>query len=332
METISDCFKSILIDDKETSRISARRVRKLIYTSISSEPGELQRIIETAPDNYAKISELFRQEDFVIALSTIYFLRDEEVKPDFLFDWLFELLKHKNGNIRLAAVRMIGHELGGLTVHLRFPNDKWRVGHNLRPEEADRILKELYLRLDELLRNVWKPAYKKYKYVSSLPSSPYKSVQMLLSYLEDDCGKEYMNHLAKIADEEIFSKGRHHLIQKVTVESVDAKALFFLKQSALKNMRSEMENMMFPEFSHHFSNLEFKDLVDRIYSHSQSFPELIQQLLNNDEYIRETDEYQKMVLDLISTAWNIYPHKELEGYSPYEIIAMQEISDILHLS
>ena len=57
---------------------------------------------------------------------------------------------------------------------------------------ADRILFELFANLNNLAVDSWKPTYKKYKYISSLPSGPYKSIQMVLSSIENDCGKDYM--------------------------------------------------------------------------------------------------------------------------------------------
>ena len=41
----------------------------------------------------------------------------------------------------------------------------------------------------------WQPMYKKYKYIESLPSGTYKSAQMILSHLEEDCGNEYVRRL-----------------------------------------------------------------------------------------------------------------------------------------
>jgi hypothetical protein len=41
----------------------------------------------------------------------------------------------------------------------------------------------------------WKPIYKKYKYIDSLPSGIYKSVQLILIRMEEDCGEEYMKQM-----------------------------------------------------------------------------------------------------------------------------------------
>ncbi len=191
-------FDAILTADKEQSRQAARAVRKLLYSS--SDGGkyrDIARIIENAPDEYIKIEEDFRQENFVMAVSVLYFLHNREDQPDFLFPWLLGLLQHDNGNIRHAAVRMIEHEIGPLTYHIRFPGEK-SSSHEFSPEQADHSLFELFANLNNLAGDMWKPAYKRCKYISSLPSGPYKSVQMILAHLEDDSGRRYMAQLEQL--------------------------------------------------------------------------------------------------------------------------------------
>lgn len=198
MNTIKECFGTILNGGKEESRQAARKVRKLVYSSSAEgreKYKEIAVIVRTAPETYTRISEDWRQENFVMAISVIYFLHNRENEPDFLFSWLLELIQHKNGYIRQASVKMICHEIGPLTYHIRFPNEKsdW---HKFSPEQADNILRSLFVSLNGLLSVLWQPKYKRYKYIDSLPASPYKSVQMVLFELEESCGKKYMDRLA----------------------------------------------------------------------------------------------------------------------------------------
>ena len=198
MNTIEECFDTILRGNKSDSRLAARNVRKLVYSSAASNKDKYEDIatlVKTAPDSYEKISEDWRQENFVMAVSVIYFLHDREDKPDFLFPWLFQLLQHQNGYIRHAAVKMICHEIGPLTYHLRFPGEKSSF-HKFTSEDADMILHSLFTSLNGLLSVLWQPKYKKYKYIDSLPASPYKSAQMILAELEESCGKKYIDRLA----------------------------------------------------------------------------------------------------------------------------------------
>ncbi len=198
MNTIKECFNAILNGDKEKSRQAAREVRKLLYSSSANNRDiykEISILIDTAPENYIRVFEDWRQENFVMAISVIYFLRNRENDPDFLFPWLFHLLQHQNGYIRHAAVKMICHEIGPLTYHIRFPNDKSDL-NKFSPEQGDNILYSLFVNLNELSRVLWQPKYRRYKYIDSLPASPYKSVQMILFELENSCGKKYMDRIA----------------------------------------------------------------------------------------------------------------------------------------
>lgn len=197
MKTFTELFKTILTGDKDTSRKAAREVRKLLYSSSAGNKYKsVARVIDKAPLDYEKIKEDWRQENFVIAISVMYFLHDRESQPDFLFPWLFKLLRHENGYIRYASVRMIENELGPLTYHIRFPNRKSSI-LGLSPKHADFILFELYVHLNNLMADFWKPEYRRYKYISSLPAGVYKSVQLILSRLEDCCGQHYMDYLAR---------------------------------------------------------------------------------------------------------------------------------------
>lgn len=194
MDTFKECFDTILHGNESDSRLAARKVRKLLYGA----PGDrdtyknIESLVNNAPGEYAKISEEWRQENFVVAVSVIYYLHNKKERPDFLFPWLLQLLQHTDGVIRYAAVRMISNEMGPLTVHIRFPDHKPGYFGKLTPAQANGILYSLFAGLNGLLSVLWQPKYKKYKYIDSLPASPYKSIQMVLAELEELCGKRYI--------------------------------------------------------------------------------------------------------------------------------------------
>ena len=196
--TFGELFNVILNGNKEDSRKAARKVRKLLYHSphYDEKFKDIKSMVERAPERYLGILEDWRKENFVVAVSVLYYLHGgKKVSPDSLFPWLFDLLLHKNGNIRQSAVRMINTELGPLTFHIRCPEYKHSKS---KIEQFNTILLNLFISLNNLLDYLWEPKYKKYKYISSLPACPYKSVQMVLSEMEDSCGGKYMQHLKKI--------------------------------------------------------------------------------------------------------------------------------------
>jgi hypothetical protein len=198
MQTLNDLFKIILEGDKESSRNSARNVSKSLHSSNFGRDKyeDIKRIIDNADETYKGIKEEWRQENFVVAISVIYFLHDREDEPDFLFPWFFYLIQNDNGNIRQSAVRMFRHELGPLTVHIRCPEYNC-ISNKILNEKHDKILFYMYDELLFLLNKFYRPSYKKYKYVSSLPTGPYKSMQLVIDELESDCGEEYVDEIRK---------------------------------------------------------------------------------------------------------------------------------------
>ena len=197
INTIQDCFGTILHGEKEESRQAARKVKKILYSSSVEDKekyNDIRKVIESAPNKYFKISDDWRRENFVVAISVIYFLHDKEEEPDFLFPWFFQLLQHSNGVIRYAAVRMITFELGPLSAHIRISDYK---SEKLKPKQADDILYALFIGLNELLNMLWELKFKKYKYINSLPASPYKSVQMVLASMEEYCGQKHIDYWSK---------------------------------------------------------------------------------------------------------------------------------------
>lgn len=189
-------FKIILEGDMDSSRKAARDVRKFLYSAKSWREGydEIKTIINSAGEVYRNIKEEWRQENFVMAVSVMYFLHDKEDEQDFLFPWLFYLIQHKNGNIRQSAVRMFKNELGPLTVHIRHPENSYS-SNKIINKKRDQILFYTYKELRFLAHEFHKPIYNKYKYIASIPTGQYKSIQLVLAELEDDCGKEYINSL-----------------------------------------------------------------------------------------------------------------------------------------
>jgi len=192
MQTFTDLFKIILEGDIKSSRNAARGVRKFLYSAKSGKDEyiEIKEIVNHADKIYRNIKEEWRQENFVMAISVMYFLHDRENEQDFLFPWLFYLIQHNNGNIRQSAVRMFKNELGPLTVHIRCPENSFS-SNKIINKKRDQILFDMHEELQFLLSKFYKPIYKKYKYISSIPTEQYKSIQLVLVELVDDCGEKY---------------------------------------------------------------------------------------------------------------------------------------------
>ena len=297
MNTIKKCFDTILRGNEEESRLAARRVRKLVYSSSASgreKYEEIAALVRTAPENYVCISEDWRQENFVMAVSVIYFLHDRENQPDFLFPWLFQLLQRPNGYIRHSAVRMIEHELGSLTYHIRFPGEKSGL-HKFSPKQADQIIFGLRTNLNNLATSSWKDSYRKFKYLDRLPSGTYKSVQLILSLLDDYCS-EVNNHQGLVETKEQILERRKEIEQ----ELVD-----MLKKTDPTSLKLRRGKEQFT----------LQDVRDAIF-HEEDNDDMMKVVAMFD---RGGDASElSNVLELVTDAWNYFPHNVLGGISPAE--------------
>ena len=107
MKTFIELFSIILTGNKDDSRKAAREVRKLLYNN-SRDGGkydDIKKIIEDAPDEYRKIKEDWREENFVVAVSVLYYLHDRESQPDFCFRGCFIYLSIK---MAISDTRQLG--------------------------------------------------------------------------------------------------------------------------------------------------------------------------------------------------------------------------------
>lgn len=192
----NEIFAIILNAEKEESRVAARAVSKKLYnTSMERDDfDEIHLILDNAVTEYAKIEEDWRKENYATAVSVLYYLNNHENDPDFLHAWLLELVEHKNGNIRNAGRRMFELELCMLTLHIRLPD---RNISKKKKDTCDKVLLQLFIDMNIMLKNYWLPKYEKYTYIHELPASPYKTAQMILEKMEMLCGKKYFAELTK---------------------------------------------------------------------------------------------------------------------------------------
>ena len=89
------------------------------------------------------------------------------------------------------AVRMFKNELGPLTVHIRHPENSYS-SNKIINKKRDQILFNMHEELLFLAHKFHKPIYNKYKYIDSITTGQYKSIQLVLAELEFDCGEEYI--------------------------------------------------------------------------------------------------------------------------------------------
>jgi hypothetical protein len=181
--TIKEAIEIILHGNELEAKKVSKTMRKLVYFGDSGKYEEIKEVIEDVLKVYPTIQEEWRREIYISAISIMYFLHDKyDKKPDYFFPLLLSLLENPNGTIRYCAYKMLVHDLGPLTVHLRIPDyEKSELDKYI----AISILSKLHKDLMILHDKYFDKKYKKYKYVQDLPASTYKTVEMALYELDD---------------------------------------------------------------------------------------------------------------------------------------------------
>jgi len=139
---------------------------------------------------------------------------------------------------------------------------------------------------------------------------------MILSELEEDCGKEYYERLHDSLEKSRVMEGRKELIIRFKESGILDQTAFALVRSLLSQMREELEKETLPVMLRHYPQFNFRNVVSRVYEDGLSIPELIKVIDDSIDLNKQSLDQRNAFLDFISTIWNIYPHKDLDGYSP----------------
>jgi len=134
--------------------------------------------LEAARD-FDKIPDVEHQAYFINTLKWAFYFALPETFPiwtELLIGWV----QHPDGKIRIAAVRAAQYLSDTMESDSEDRPDR---PHQYSPE-TKQFAKDCFcifaLRADQLITKYHKPAFNKYRYISSLPAGIYKSAQQLL--------------------------------------------------------------------------------------------------------------------------------------------------------
>lgn len=134
--------------------------------------------LEAARD-FDKISDVEHQAYFINTLKWAFYFAHPETFPiwtELLIGWV----EHPEGKIRIAAVRAAQY----LAASMESDSEDRPDRPHQYPPEIRQFSKDCFclfaLRADQLIAKYHKPAFNKYRYISSLPAGIYKSSQQLL--------------------------------------------------------------------------------------------------------------------------------------------------------
>jgi len=210
-------------------------------------------------------------------------------------EFILKYIQHPSGKIRQAIIKAADYLIMDIIADLKVDSQK-----EISREEKERIerIKNQFCQLVEAVENLLEkydePKFRRYKYISSLPPSIYKSLQKLL--VEVLLHNEYYENLyyqyiaSKIEIPKSVEENLERLLEKyklsgkLSVEVIKDWAWNDLRKSAM-------------DASHRFQK--------KIFSYFKN--------------IKDIDELNE-ILQVFNDAWNYFPHFSLGGKSPNQLV------------
>jgi len=217
-------------------------------------------------------------------------------------DFLLPIIEHPDGKIRQAAIHAIEYLISDIRVDLHFDRD--RVDNqNLKKAEFIKIVKKnqarfgnFVMEIEALTDHYCEPRFKKYKFVSSLPPGPYKSLNKLITEVllrNEHYVKLYQDFLNEL-------RARRH--RPSTSPKILAK-----REQIKKQLAFELKNLK--------SNVNVEDIKQIIFNeHGRDDLGKLMRIFDRGQDIDEMNRLLQIAMD----AWNHFPHQRLDGASPTE--------------
>lgn len=190
-----------------------------------------------------------------------------------------------------------------MSVDLRYLGEK---GKDLSPNLKELVLKNrmrfgrFVMEVEGLIDQYHESRFKRYKYVSSLPTGVYKSLSKLIT--EVLLRTEFYEKLYQDFLNELRAKRKKMELPKFTLVEIFEK-------------RNQMEKDLANLIKKTGNSVKIEDIKDIIYN--ETGQESIRKIIDNFDNGHNIEDLNK-ILNIISSAWNYWPHKSLNGLSPAE--------------
>lgn len=224
-------------------------------------------------------------------------------------DFLLTNIQHPSGKIRQAIIRSASYLVADLRLDMR---DDFDIVKNkgLKRDEIKKIIENnqsrfgyFVLAVDGLIDKYYETKFNRYKYVSSLPVGVYKSLNILITeeLLRSDYYKKIYNDFLN----KLRAKRKECVSPRLTSEE-------------LANGRLNVEIQILALIKTSKSNLTIEDLKNLVYN--ENGQNCLNQIILKFDCGQDIEELNR-VAQIITDAWNYWPHKRLDGFSPVEMIS-----------
>jgi len=219
-------------------------------------------------------------------------------------DFMLTYIKNPSGKIRQAVIKVTEYLISDLRLNIKHDYEIVR-SEGLIWEEFEKIVANNIMRfgnfvmeVEDLIERNQEPKFRRYKYLSSLPVGVYKSLNLLLA--EVLLPGDYQESLYQDFLNDLRAKRKK------------------LEPPELTNMeiwegRKEMESNLEELIEETGSVLKIEDIKSMIYN--EDGQECLRKIVVNFDRGQDIKELNK-ILQIVTTAWNYWPHKKLNGLSP----------------
>lgn len=246
-------------------------------------------------ERFDDIEDIEHQAHFINTLKWPFLVSGDQ-HFRFFADFVLKCIQHPSGKIRQAIL----HATDWLTMGTDIEPPEY-ASREFTAQELEMIKrnKQLYFEfvheIDHLLDKYNEPRFRKYKYIASIPSSVYKSLQYLMTHRllrTEKYAKMYQDFLRERHPDYLIEDRRPIIERTREIEQ------------ALEEMLEQTG-----------SDFSLEDIKDIIY-HEEDQDDMMKVVAMFDTG-QATSELSD-ILELVTDAWNYFPHKALGGISPAE--------------
>lgn len=263
-----------------------------------------------AMDRFGEIANIENQIVFIYTLQWPFLVLSEKYFERF-GDFILDRIQSPSGKVRQAILHT--SDWLGLSFdiwpHLA-PSKKMDEATLARLESNRRRYFSFVRKAEELAEKYYEPKFGKYKYVNAIPTGIYKSIQYLITERLLRTG-EYER-----AYDRFLEEGK--LPVRNGGSAIVREAENVIARSEIAQRREEIERDLADMLRTAKSDMTLQDIKDFIYDEDdedKTFHHLFR-LFDIGQGAVELDD----IIDVLTDAWNYFPHRALDGKSPQEML------------
>lgn len=249
---------------------------------------------------FEEIKDINHQAYFINTLRWPFWAIGEEYFEEWA-DFILRYIQHPSGKIRQAILSAT--EYLALDIMDDYKEEKKKIEKN-----RERFFEFVY-RVEQLLEKYEDPKFNRYKYIDSMPPSVYKSLQYLIT--EKLLRTERYENLYKDFLRKKFGAPRQTSIQASPFGEAEK---IVARQKILKK-REQVEQELINLLKKTKSDFTLNHIKDIIYNEEET-GDLVKiiAMFDRGQGLLKMDN----ILQVINEAWNLFPHRCLDGLSPEE--------------